>query len=83
MFATLLDDPGEINRQLGRYLAAGAAEVRAACADVLSGENRVVLTYVPAGGTAESLPEPGDDGSAEGGDGPVGPVADEMAEELA
>ncbi len=23
MFATLLDDPGEINRQLGRYLAAG------------------------------------------------------------
>ncbi len=83
MFATLLDDPGEINRQLGRYLAAGAAEVRAACADVLSGENRVVLTYVPAGGTAASLPEPGDDGSAEGGDGPVGPVADEMAEELA
>ena len=48
MFATLLDDPEMINRQLGRYLAAGKAEIQAAAAEVLRPENRVVLTYMPA-----------------------------------
>ncbi|MGA3056811.1 MAG: pitrilysin family protein [Candidatus Limnocylindrales bacterium] len=48
MYATLLDDPGLINRQLGRYLAVGKAEIQAAAAEVLRPENRVVLTYVPA-----------------------------------
>ncbi len=48
MYATLLDDPGEINRQLERYLAVTAEDVRAACADVLVPANRVVLTYIPA-----------------------------------
>jgi predicted Zn-dependent peptidase len=58
MYATLLDDPEMINRQLGRYLAVGKAEIQAAAAEVLRSENRVVLTYVPAtdagDGTTES-----------------------------
>ena len=49
MWATLTGDPGEINRQLERYLAVTAEDVRASCADVLTAENRVVLTYLPAG----------------------------------
>ena len=48
MYATLLDDPDMINRQLGRYLAVGKPEIWAAAAEVLRPENRVVLTYVPA-----------------------------------
>ncbi len=48
MFATLLDDPDEINRQLDRYLEAGTDDVREACATLLTADNRVVLTYVPA-----------------------------------
>ena len=48
MYATLLDDPDMINRQLGRYLAVGAAEIQAVAAEVLRPDNRVVLTYVPA-----------------------------------
>ena len=50
MYATLLDDPGMINRQLGRYLAVGRAEIQAVAAEVLRPENRVVLTYMPATG---------------------------------
>jgi predicted Zn-dependent peptidase len=54
MWATLVGDPDEINRQLERYLAVTAEDVRAACAGVLSADNRVVLTYLPvAGATAE------------------------------
>jgi predicted Zn-dependent peptidase len=55
-YATLLDDPDMINRQLGRYLAVGAKEIQAVAAEVLRPENRVVLTYVPgaqAGATTE------------------------------
>ena len=48
MYATLLDDPDEINRQLERYLAVTVEDVRAACAECLVAANRVVLTYVPA-----------------------------------
>ena len=47
-YATLLDDPDMINRQLDRYLAVGAAEIQAVAAELLRPENRVVLTYVPA-----------------------------------
>jgi len=53
MWATLTGDPGEINRQLERYLAVTAEDVRASCADVLTAENRVVLTYLPAGQVEE------------------------------
>jgi len=71
MYATLLDDPGEINRQLGRYLAVTAADVRAACAALLVEHNRVVLTYVPVPGvTAEGA----EDAGGEDGDGPGGPL---------
>jgi predicted Zn-dependent peptidase len=49
MYATLLDDPDMINRQMGRYLAVTAADIQAAAAEVLRPENRVVLTYIPAG----------------------------------
>jgi predicted Zn-dependent peptidase len=48
MYATLLDDPEMINRQLSRYLSVGKAEIQAVAADVLRPDNRVVLTYVPA-----------------------------------
>jgi len=54
MYATLLDDPGEINRQLERYLAVTPEDVRAACAEFLVADNRVVLTYVPADAGSES-----------------------------
>jgi predicted Zn-dependent peptidase len=47
MYATLLDDPGMINRQLGRYLAVTAADIQGAAAEFLIPENRVVLTYMP------------------------------------
>jgi predicted Zn-dependent peptidase len=48
MYATLLDDPDMINRQLGRYLAVTAADIQAVAAEVLRPDNRVVLTYMPA-----------------------------------
>ena len=80
MFATLLDDPGEINRQLGRYLAVTAADVRAVCEELLVDHNRVVMTYLPApaGDAAANGVEPGagDSGDGEGG----GPVQDESTE---
>ena len=47
-YATLLDDPGLINRMLPRYLAVTAEQIRAVCADVFVPDNRLVLTYVPA-----------------------------------
>ena len=48
MYATLLDDPDMINRQLDRYLAVTAADIQAVAAEFLRPDNRVVLTYVPA-----------------------------------
>ena len=48
MYATLLDDPDMINRQLPRYLSVTAAQIQAVAAEVLISANRVVLTYVPA-----------------------------------
>ena len=57
-YATLLDDPDMINRQLGRYLAVGAKEIQAVAAAVFRPENRVVLTYVPAVQADASTEEP-------------------------
>jgi predicted Zn-dependent peptidase len=48
MYATLLDDPGMINRMLPRYLAVTADQIRDVCASVFVPDNRLVLTYVPA-----------------------------------
>ncbi|MBI3752143.1 MAG: insulinase family protein [Chloroflexi bacterium] len=47
-YATLLDDPGLINRMLPRYLAVTAEQIRDICAAVFVPDNRLVLTYVPA-----------------------------------
>jgi predicted Zn-dependent peptidase len=47
MYATLLDDPDMINRQLARYLAVDKAEIQAAAAEFYRPENRLVLTYLP------------------------------------
>ena len=65
MFATLLDEPDEINRQLDRYLAVTAADVRAICADLLGDHNRVILTYVPAATAGSGVDDgaAGDDGA--------------------
>ena len=47
MYATLLNDPGMINRQLGRYLAITPEAIQAAATEVFRTENRIVLTYLP------------------------------------
>jgi zinc protease len=48
MYTTLFDDPDRVNRQVDRYRAAGATEVREAMAASIRPDNRVVVTYVPA-----------------------------------
>ena len=48
MYATLFDDPGLINKMLGRYLAVTPEAIRDVAASVFRADNRVVLTYVPA-----------------------------------
>jgi predicted Zn-dependent peptidase len=52
-YATLLDDPGMINRMLPRYLAVTADQIRDVCAAVFVPDNRLVLTYVPASAAAQ------------------------------
>ena len=49
MYATLFDDPAMINTILPRYLATTAEQIQAVCADVFRADNRVVITYLPAG----------------------------------
>ncbi|MDA8238543.1 MAG: pitrilysin family protein [Chloroflexi bacterium] len=71
MYATLLDEPDEANRQLERYLSVTAEDVRAACATVLAEDNRVVLTYVPTPGSTGGDEEAGDDEDGASG-GPLG-----------
>ncbi len=51
-YATLLDDPDLINRQLERYLAVTPERIQAVAAEVLRPDNRLVLTYVPTAGPA-------------------------------
>jgi zinc protease len=77
MFATLLDEPNEINRQLERYLAVSPANVREACAALLVEHNRIVLTYMPASGAAAEEAEVAGDLAA---DGPAGPLQDDTTE---
>ncbi len=47
MYATLFDDPGRINEQLGRYLAVEAPDVQAASARVFRPDNRAYILYEP------------------------------------
>jgi zinc protease len=77
MYATLLDEPDEINRQLERYLAVSAADVREACAELLVDHNRVVMTYIPRdGATSTDVEAAGSDDEDE----PGGPLEDGMTE---
>jgi len=48
MYACLFDQPERINAEVARYSAVDAERVRAALADSIHGENRVILTYLPA-----------------------------------
>jgi zinc protease len=48
LFTTLFDDPGRINTELDDYRAVTPEEIRRFALDFLHGENRVVLTYLPA-----------------------------------
>jgi zinc protease len=52
MYACLFDEPERINAEVSRYEAVDAERTRAAMAASLRPDNRVVLTYVPAEGTA-------------------------------
>jgi hypothetical protein len=65
MYATLFDDPSLINEMLPRYLRVTTRAIRDVAADVLTADNRVVLTYVPERPPADeaTLPaaEPSDD----------------------
>jgi hypothetical protein len=83
MFATLLDEPDEINRQLGRYLAVGPSDVREVSAALLVEHNRVVLTYVPASGAGVDDGEDAEDAGEAAGEGPGGPLQDDTTEEQA
>src|ERR1019366_3789770 len=53
MNATLFDDPALIDTMLARYLAVTAEDIQAVAADVFRADNRLVLTYLPAAGSAE------------------------------
>src|SRR5215218_5096133 len=59
MYATLFDDPALINQMLPRYLRVTPQAIREVAADVLTADNRVVLTYVPERSPADeaALPE--------------------------
>ncbi len=71
MYATLFDDPDMINSVLGRYLSVTARQIRDVAAEVFREDNRVVLTYLPAGGASEGgegpeiAAEAGDEGEAD------------------
>lgn len=47
MYATLLDDPGIINRRLPDLLSVTADEIRAAARTLFLPDNRAVITFVP------------------------------------
>jgi predicted Zn-dependent peptidase len=61
MYAMLFDRPELVNEQLERYLAVDAAAIQAVCRDTFRADNRVVITFVPAG------PSHGADEGATGG----------------
>ena len=73
MYATLFDRPEMINEILPRYLSTTAEQIRDVCAEVFRGDNRVVITYLPAGAEAATdaaaaeAAESAADGPAEGG----------------
>ena len=62
MFATLFDQPAMINEMLPRYLAVTPRAIREAAAAVFRPDNRLVLTYLPEGPSADdvALPDEGE-----------------------
>ena len=67
MYATLFDDPGLINRMLPRYLAVTPEAIRDVAAAVFRPDNRLVLTYLPEGSSADDVAV-SDDAAATGDD---------------
>ena len=66
MYATLFDEPGMINEMLPRYLAVTAEQIRDAATAVFRVDNRLVLTYLPEGPSADDVALPSDnDGLAD------------------
>jgi predicted Zn-dependent peptidase len=55
MYATLFDRPGMINEMLPRYLAVTPEQIRDAAEAVFRIDNRLVLTYVPDGPSADDV----------------------------
>ncbi|MBA2254336.1 MAG: insulinase family protein [Chloroflexi bacterium] len=53
MYALLFDRPALVNEQLERYLAVDAAAIQAVCRDTFRADNRVVITFVPGGPSAD------------------------------
>src|SRR4029079_6352452 len=60
MYATLFDDPGLINRMLPRCLAVAREAIRDVAAAVFRPDNRLVLTYLPEGSSADDVAVSGD-----------------------
>jgi zinc protease len=55
MYATLFDRPGMINEMLPRYLAVTPEQIRDAARAVFRVDNRLVLTYLPEGPSADDV----------------------------
>jgi len=55
MYATLFDRPAMINEMLPRYLAVTAEQIRDAARSVFRVDNRLVLTYLPEGPSADDV----------------------------
>ena len=68
MYATLFDDPGLIDRMLGRYLSVTPAAILEVAAATFRPDNRLVLTYLPEEPRADDAsiePEGADDEAEE------------------
>ncbi|MDO8483563.1 MAG: pitrilysin family protein [Candidatus Limnocylindrales bacterium] len=55
MYATLFDQPGLINQMLPRYLAVTREQIRDVARSVFRVDNRLVLTYLPEGPSADDV----------------------------
>ena len=55
MYATLFDRPAMINEMLPRYLAVTAEQIRDVARTVFRVDNRLVLTYLPEGPSADDV----------------------------
>ena len=60
MYATLFDEPGMINQMLPRYLAVTPEQIRDVASAVFRIDNRLVLTYLPDGPSADDVAVPTD-----------------------